>query len=106
MRIEIMPIEIQWMLKLPVQSFLVFFGTGTSLLLLFILTEFLWILLFGYIFVAVAVVCNLILFCIQVLNSFIFKKYQAKILLHTAVILINVPVALLYFYIVTQIIKS
>ncbi len=102
MKNETLPIEVQWLYTMPIQSFKICFIIGTLLLAFFALTENISIAIIGFIFLVIAVVCNLILFCIQIINSFVYRKYQKQILLHTAVMLINIPIAVLYFYIVNQ----
>lgn len=100
---EKLPIQIQWSLTIPKQIFTLFFLVGTLLILLFGILKSFEILLIGWYYVIGSVIINLLVLLVQIVFSFVYKKHQLIILKRTSILLLNIPIALFYYYIFTQI---
>ncbi|TRW26436.1 hypothetical protein FMM05_03385 [Flavobacterium zepuense] len=55
----------------------------------------------GFFYVVAAVVINLIVFATTIISSFWHLKYQNQMVINALIQLANIPIAILYFYIVT-----
>jgi len=80
-----------------------YFAVGTSLFLSYLIYNNSTILMIGYFYVLTAIISNLILeavFLIQLLSK---KEDQYKIMANMAILLVNIPIAILYFFIVLEI---
>lgn len=93
-------------LTLPVKCFTFLLLGGTVFLLLFALTRDIDIAIAACIYIIIAVVVNIIVLLLQVASSFTYKEHQIVILWHTALLLLNIPVAILYAYVVFYVILS
>lgn len=96
---ETLPVQIQWLLSLPVQIFKISLVLGTSLLLLYVVFQHIGVALIGYYYLQLAIVLNVLALAVFILFSFIEKEYQKRLLLRASVMLLNIPIALLYYYI-------
>jgi len=101
---ESLPIQIQWLLSMPVQLFKISFIIGTLLLFLFMGFKEMGIALVGFYYLLLAIAINLLALAVFVVFSFIELKYQKLILLRASIMLINIPIAYLYYYIFSLII--
>jgi hypothetical protein len=95
------PANIQHILNAPIWIFGISFAIGTALMLLYLLDKtFDSILLFCFVYVLLAFLANMIAFGILVGLSFVHRQYQKQILQHTAILFLNIPVAIGYIYLV------
>lgn len=88
------------LLKLPVWLFSISFGIGTLILLFHFFGNRDISYAIGFLFIMIAVFTNAAVFAALVICSFIFKEYQGRILQQACILLINIPVAVLYVYLV------
>jgi len=88
------------LLKLPIWVFGISFTIGTLILLLHLFGNRDISYAIGFLFILLAVFVNASLFGALVICSFLFKEYQKTILQQAAILLINIPVAVVYLYIV------
>lgn len=95
--------RIAQLLKLPVWLFSGSFIIGTLLLLINILSdgeikELSFV--FGLLYLLIAGFSNASVFAALVICSYIFKEYQSKILQQACKLLVNIPIVILYAYLV------
>ena len=57
------------------------------------------LMIIGFVFVIIAFIINLTALGILLLLAYIHRKYREKILIHTFLLLINIPIAILYLFI-------
>jgi len=76
------------------------FGIGTLILLLHLSIKDEMIIGIGMLYLVFAFFLNASVFGSLIICSFLFKEYQKQILLQAAILLINIPVAILYLYVV------
>lgn len=104
---EKLPKKIQVILRLPIITALISFVIGTTLFLLYWMTFDLKTTVFnqdislpiiGLFYVVIAFVFNGLLLAALIIFSFIYRHYQFTILKYAAVILINIPITILYIY--------
>jgi hypothetical protein len=91
---------IQAILHAPLWTFVISFSLGTILLLLYLIDKDQGLIIIGLLYVAAAFVLNLVALLILIALSFIHKEYQNAILLNSSVILLNTPIAIVYFLII------
>ncbi len=106
METENKPKYINEILKMPLWTFIISFGLGTLILLLFMVCMVNKdnpdkVIITGIIYVLAATVINFALLLFLIVCAFVHKEYRKQILERTAVMLINIPIAVLYFFIVT-----
>ena len=102
-----LPKKIQDILQLPMVVALVSFVLGTVLFILY------WIMPYnqitigqesfslpvaGLFYTVIAFVLNALLFLALIICSFVYRQYQITILKYTAILLVNIPIAILYIY--------
>ncbi|RZJ65068.1 MAG: hypothetical protein EOO45_17090 [Flavobacterium sp.] len=76
------------------------FGIGTLLFVLQIMDlGFSDLMLIGFVFVIIALIINLTALGVLLLLAYIYSDYREKILIHTSLLLINIPIAILYLFI-------
>jgi len=81
--------------------FLISFASGTILLLLqFIFPHEINIFIIGFFFLIIAIVVNTIMLFYLLYFYTILPEFRKKITNQTLLILSNIPIALLYFYII------
>lgn len=99
------PKYINEILKMPLWTFSISFGLGTLILLLYLVdknrTEYVFII--GFFYVLAAIVLNFAMLLLLIVCAIINKEYRLQILERTSLILINIPIAILYFFIVIEI---
>lgn len=89
--------------SVPIWTALLSFGFGTLLLLLYIVSseenqeDLLYI---GLVYLLAAFIINVVVMLIMIALSFIHKNRQREILINTSVQLLNIPVAVIYFFII------
>ncbi|PZR11270.1 MAG: hypothetical protein DI539_20750 [Flavobacterium psychrophilum] len=91
------------LLRLPVWLFGISFTLGTLLLLLNLFgdSDFREIsFVLGFLYTATAIFINASIFTALIICSYIFKEDQNIIAQQAAILLINIPIAILYAYIV------
>ena len=81
-------------------STLISFSIGTVLFLTYIVTNFEGLLTIGLLYLITAILVNLLLFITIVLRVIIIKEDRIEILKNLFLMLINIPIAYLYAYIV------
>jgi hypothetical protein len=91
---------IKAILQAPVWTFGISFTLGTILLLLHMIGQDEGLLVIGLLYVVAAFVVNLIVLLVLVALSFIHRAYQNVILQNAALILLNIPIAIVYIIIV------
>ena len=80
------------------------FVLGTMLLLFYLYFDKSYTIMnIGFYFVIVAFLLNSLLFVINIVAIIINNKYRLEFLKTCGVMLINIPIAILYFYIVVSI---
>lgn len=89
-------------LQLPKWIFGISFTIGTLLFLLFCVFKNIEIALCGLIYLITATITNLMVLLIQIAFSFVYKKHQLIILKNTSILLLNIPISFLYYYIFFQ----
>lgn len=104
--------RIQFILRLPLVTAAISFIIGTIIFSLYYLEKdkpFTVInkeivstaedlLYIGIAYVVLAFLVNMLVFAGLLICAFVYKKYQIPILRNTAVLLVNIPVVVLYFY--------
>lgn len=91
------------LLRLPVWLFGISFTFGTLILLLNLfgdedLKELSYPI--GILYILTAAFINASVFAALIICSFIFKEQQNRVLQHAAILSVNIPIAILYAYIV------
>lgn len=79
------------------------FTLGTLLFIIFLISEKNTILFFGLYFTLFAIAFNALLFLINTFCAIFSDKNRKKYLVNSGILLINIPIAILYFYIVLKI---
>ena len=104
METESKPKYIDEILKMPLWTFIISFSIGTILLLLFLIDKNNSnVLITGFLYVLLAIPINFALLLFLIVCAIVHKECRKQILERTAVMLLNVPIAILYFFIVTGI---
>lgn len=93
---------IRWLHKVPVWAFCISFSIGTLLLLLYMAGEYELILIAGFLYVLFAAFINSVILLAMVAISFSHRKYQKTLLQNTSLMLLNIPIAIVYFIILTN----
>lgn len=89
------------LLQIPIWTAAVSFIVGTLLLGLYKVDDHNEkILIIGFYYVSFAFYINLIVFLIMVILSFIYRNHQTEILKHASIQLINIPIAILYLFLI------
>lgn len=106
METENKPKYINEILKTPLWTFIISFGLGTFILLLFLVCMVNKdnpdkVIITGIIYVFAATVINLALLLFLIVCAIIHKEYRKQLLERTAVMLLNIPIVILYLFIVT-----
>ena len=88
--------------SVPVWTALISFTIGTFLFLLqFVVAssvkDNIWII--GLFYIIIAFIINLVVLLAMIIMSFVRKEQQKEILINTSIQLINIPIAILYLYI-------
>lgn len=79
------------------------FIIGTILLILFTMTRtFSPIITIGILYIYVAFIINLILFVFVFLSAFYFWQYRLELFRHCGLLVLNIPIAIVYFFIVLK----
>lgn len=100
------PHKIKWLLKIPVYLLALFFGLGTLLLLLFLVTHEMNIAVAGYVYLIASVILNLLALIVLIFYSFSYREYQKILLARAALLLINIPIAAIYTVIAINLILN
>lgn len=96
------PEEVKSSIKMPVYLFLISLAIGTLLLLLHFAIPQVNFLVAGFIYLLIAAAVNIIMFGCLVIYSFVYWKYKWAILLHACLLLVNIPIAVVYIYIIFE----
>ncbi len=99
---ENLPSRIRLLLSLPKQIFKISLALGTIALLLFIALKSTSLLIIGFYYVELAAAFNLFALGALIIFSFIEKKHQKTILMKTSIILVNIPIALFYYWVIIE----
>jgi hypothetical protein len=90
--------------RIPVWLFKISFCTGTLLLVLGMLFRKCDpIILIGFFYTIIAFAVNAIAFVVLIILSFVFRTHSYKIRFNTALLLVNIPIAVLYVSIISGI---
>ncbi len=93
------PLEVLRTIGIPKKVFLASLLIGTFLLLAFLFTgETGWVGI-GYFYVLFAIVANLLVLTGMVIYAYKKHDYKSIILRSSAILLVNIPIALVYFWI-------
>lgn len=77
-------------------------GIGTVLELALLITEWFGLGFIAFFFVIIAVLFNLVVFLNNILFICLNREYRLPLLAYTLLMLLNIPMAILYFYILTE----
>ena len=91
--------KIYYLLNIPIWIFLISFSGGTFLFLLYLAGNNDSIFMAGVFYLAAAFIINAIAFVAMVISIFFYYDYWQIILLRAALLLVNIPIALLYLFI-------
>jgi hypothetical protein len=91
--------DIESFVKMPVQVFKQFLIAGTIGMLL-MLTKSIIALVVCMFFILFALAVNVVITLIMLFCFFIYKKYQKQILINIIVLWLNLPIAILYSYLI------
>lgn len=101
---NLLPIKSKWLNKIlhtPIVLTIISFTIGTVFLGLHLVdTTSLSIVIIGFYYVLLAIVVNLLFLLALIVLSFIYRKHQKEILMRTAWILINIPIVIIYMFII------
>jgi len=93
--------SMQWLLRAPLIVAGASFTIGTALLLYFLSDpHFEPIMPIGFCFVVLAFFVNSVVFTSLIICGFILKEYQKEIFTRAGLLLVNIPIAAVYIYIV------
>lgn len=98
------PLEVSRKVQVPKWSFLISLVVGSILLVLFLLTKEPGLIVIGIYYLLLAIIANLIVLVRMVHFALRYKTYMSFILRHTAILLLNLPIALAYYLIVMGVI--
>ncbi len=76
-------------------------GVGTAFELSFIISNWPGIALFAFFFIIAVVLFNLVIFLNNIIFMCLNKEYRLPLLGYTLLMLLNIPIAILYFFILT-----
>lgn len=80
------------------------FIVGTALFIIYCTTKYAPLLPIGLFYVILATIVNSIILLITMIMSIIYPKYYLKLLKTALILLLNLPVAYFYFWVVTAIV--
>jgi hypothetical protein len=86
--------------KIGLFTALISFLIGTILLIIFYLTNSYSMTLFGMIFIAIAGIINLVVLVKVLINLINEKENRKKHILTSGIMILNIPIAVFYFFIV------
>lgn len=87
--------------RIPIWLFNITFGIGTLLLILGLsFHDYEPILMTGFFYILIAFVINAVVFVLLMTLSFVFTSHSNAIRANTLLLLLNIPVAILYFFII------
>lgn len=92
--------DIQEHILWPVKLFLMSFIAGTALLLVFRLTHFDMLLMAGFWYVVIAFFINSLAFICLLFAAALNYRHAMPLLLRALILLINIPIAFVYFNLV------
>ena len=78
------------------------FFIGSGLFLLFCLTRFDPLLMIGLYYLALALLINSMIFLLLIFMTLLQPRAYRELLITAGVMLVNLPIAYLYFYLVTK----
>lgn len=97
--------KVEGLIQLPLATAVISFTIGTVLFLLYMLNKKAItigdedsLLIIGFFYVVIAFVINTFILIAMLVFSFMFRPWQMLILQKTALMLINIPVAVIYCY--------
>lgn len=89
------------LLQIPIWTAVVSFTVGTLIFGLFMVdTEGVKLLYLGFWYTLFALIINAIVFIIMVTLSFIYRNHQTEILKYASIQLINIPIVILYLFLI------
>jgi hypothetical protein len=94
------PQTVLQLIDLPRWVFGITFFLGTFLLLMYLVSNNDEFITAGIIYVITALATNILFVLIMIVYAAIYKQYAAKLLINTSLILLNIPVAVFYSYII------
>lgn len=96
-----LPDYVSSILYLPKVIFGLSFICGTVLLLLYLITHQTGLVILGFYYVYCATAFNLLILAVMIVLGLYYQKYFLLILQKTSILLINIPIAIGYFYLLT-----
>jgi len=92
--------------RIPIWLFNITFGIGTLILVLALVSSGCdAILIIGSFYTLIALIINAVAFVLLMILSFAFTSHSNVIRLNTLLLLINIPVAILYIFIIISVIN-
>ncbi|MBB6238196.1 hypothetical protein HDC90_002825 [Pedobacter sp. AK013] len=76
------------------------FAFGTTILLIFLLSKYTPLVAVGLYYVLAASVINVLILLTLLIQFLYYKEHRKKILVTITIMLLNIPISLLYFFIV------
>jgi len=96
------PKKIKQLLVLPLYIFSSSFIIGNLLFVAFMTTKAHALVSPGFIFLYAAFIINILFLLLFIVYAFMYKQYALLILQKASVLLLNIPVAILYTYLVLE----
>lgn len=93
-------IKLKRLLEFPIWVMGVSFAIGTLLLVLYITGDNYGIVMWGFLYVVMAFGINSSVLIAYILLGYALAEYRQQLMERAALLLINIPVAILYYYIV------
>ena len=92
--------KLKWLLEFPLWVLGISFAIGTLLLVLYITGENSEIVMWGFLYVVIAFGFNLSVLIAYALLGYALIEHRQQLMERAALLLVNIPIAILYFYIV------
>ncbi|RWW91968.1 hypothetical protein [Flavobacterium cerinum] len=94
-----LPVRLQQILEFPKWIFGISFTIGTILFAVFMINGS-KVIIIGFLYVLIAIFINTIAAGVLAVCAYVYKDYQNEIVNKTVILFINIPVAILYCYLV------
>jgi hypothetical protein len=98
---EALPEFVTNIIYIPRVIFWLSFICGTGLLLLYLIIQDISLVIIGFYYVYAATFFNLFILAIIIISSLFSLKYFLLLIQKTSILLLNIPIAIGYFYLLT-----
>lgn len=92
--------KLKWLMEFPVWVLGISFTIGTLLLAFYLVGDNYGIVMWGFLYVVMAFGINLSVLIAYALLGYALAEYRQQLMERAALLLVNIPVAILYYYIV------